>query len=84
MFSNFEKAFTRTAEKRKHFGAPLEYVLRAHRNLEIYWSLDQVILDQYLSNMYVFTLTDGKMATARAHQRNILEIQKPVKSLSWT
>ncbi len=51
---------------------------------EIYWSLDQVILDQYFSKIYVFTLTDGKMATPRAHQRNILEIQKPVKILSWT
>jgi hypothetical protein len=49
---------------------------------EIYLSLDQVILEQYFSNMYVFTLADGKMATPRAHQRNILEIQKPVKVLS--
>jgi hypothetical protein len=51
---------------------------------EIYWSLEQVILEQYFSNMYVFTLTDGKMATPRAHQRNILEIKKPVEVLSWT
>jgi hypothetical protein len=33
---------------------------------------------------YVFTLTAGEIAAAIAHQKNILEIQKPAKVLSWT
>ncbi len=65
---------------------------------EIYCSRDEVILEQFwrllysgfkvvfnnylLLLQYVFILTAGKMATALAHQRNILEIQKSVEVLS--
>ncbi len=63
---------------------------------EIYWSLDEVILEQYWSVLYIgfgecYTLVlekspiviiSGKMATAIAHQRNILEIQRSVEVLS--
>jgi hypothetical protein len=63
---------------------------------QIYWSLEEDILEQYwrvlysglkvVSNnyyfQYVFTLTAGKMATAIAHQRTFLEIQKPEEILS--
>jgi hypothetical protein len=59
---------------------------------EIYWSLDEVILELYwrvlytsfkvVSNNYYFSITVGKVTTVIAHQRNILEIQKPEQVLS--
>jgi hypothetical protein len=63
---------------------------------EIYWNLDEVILEQYWRVLYnglkvisviiispiSFHLTAGKMATAIAHHRNIFKIQKPVDVFS--
>ncbi len=69
-FSNFVKAYSRTAEKRKHFCAALEYVLPVNRNL---FESGRGHSGQWLYST--------KMATAIAHQRNILEIQKSVEVL---
>jgi hypothetical protein len=64
-----------TTEKHKHFCAALEYVLLGQRGFK-------VVSKKLLFLQYVFTLTAGKMATSIAHQRNILEIQKPVEVFS--
>jgi hypothetical protein len=90
-FSNFVKAYSRTAENRKHFVRPWNMFWLF---TEIYWSLDEVILEQYWRVLYsvfkvvynnyyfsdflqyVFTLTAGKMAT----ENNSSEIRNPKTS----
>ncbi len=57
---------------RGHFGTVLE--------ISIQWFYSKVLVTKYLLFLqYGFTLTAKKMTTAIAYQRNILEIQKPVK-----
>jgi hypothetical protein len=57
-----------------HSGKILESVIR-YRGYKV------VSNNYYFSNMFL-PLTAGKMATAIAHQRNILEIQKPAEVLN--
>jgi|LakMenE18May11ns_1017448.scaffolds.fasta_scaffold7964471_1 hypothetical protein len=67
-------------EERKHFCAALEYVLAVHRNLlesgrGHFFNNTGDCYTLALDNspiiiIYQFTLTAGKMATVKAHQRN--------------